>query len=67
MVVCHCEQVNSRTVDRVIAAGATDLDAVRDACRAGADCGGCHGTIEELLARCEFLLEAASADDQRVA
>ncbi len=62
MIVCHCEQVNDRTIDHAIAAGATDIEAVTSACRAGRDCGGCHETIADLLSRCERLLEA---DDRR--
>ncbi len=59
MIVCHCETVNDRTIDHAIAAGAHDVEAVAAACRAGGNCGGCHDTIEQLLDRCERLLDAA--------
>ncbi len=62
MIVCHCESVNDRTIDHAIAAGASDVEAVASACRAGSQCGGCHDTIEQLLARCERLLDAAGPD-----
>jgi bacterioferritin-associated ferredoxin len=36
-------------VDAAIAAGATTRRAVTAACRAGGDCGACHGAIEAKL------------------
>lgn len=49
MIVCHCEQVNDRTVRDAIAAGARTLDDVINRCNAGGNCGGCHDSIENLL------------------
>jgi len=49
VIVCHCEAVDDRTVRSAILAGASDIGAVGERCRAGSDCGGCHRAIERLL------------------
>ncbi len=51
MIVCHCTATNDTTVRDAIASGAGQVDDVVDACGAGSDCGGCHRTIERLLAQ----------------
>lgn len=56
MIVCHCTATNDRTVREAIASGADEVTQVTMACGAGSDCGGCHRTIERLLA--QFGLEA---------
>jgi bacterioferritin-associated ferredoxin len=47
---CLCEGVTDEAVDEVIAAGATSVDAVGEACGAGTGCGSCTMRLEEMLA-----------------
>ena len=61
MVVCHCEVVNDRAIRATIAAGACDLDGVAQSCGAGARCGGCIPSIEELLADAALALQAPAS------
>jgi bacterioferritin-associated ferredoxin len=49
MYVCHCMGVTDRTVDAVIAAGASTVDEVTDLCQAGGGCGSCHEVLQALL------------------
>jgi bacterioferritin-associated ferredoxin len=49
LIVCHCEAVNGATVRAAVLAGADDLAAVGQRCRAGTNCGGCHATLERLV------------------
>lgn len=49
MIVCHCEAVNDRAVRAAVLAGAETVDDLGERCRAGTDCGGCHGRLERLL------------------
>ena len=46
MYVCVCLAVTEAQVDDTIAGGAHTREAVTSACRAGGDCGACHGMIE---------------------
>ena len=46
MYVCVCLAVTEAEVDAAIAGGAVTRDAVTRVCRAGGDCGACHGMIE---------------------
>jgi bacterioferritin-associated ferredoxin len=46
MYVCVCLAVTEAEVEAAIAAGAQTRAAVTSACRAGGDCGACHGMIE---------------------
>jgi len=48
--------VTEAEVGEAIANGATTREAVTRACRAGGDCGACHGMIENMI---EDHLEAA--------
>ncbi len=57
MYVCVCLAVTEREVREAIENGATTRDAVTRACRAGGDCGACHGMISEMI---EDHLEGAS-------
>jgi bacterioferritin-associated ferredoxin len=50
MMVCLCEGVSERKVRKAIDHGATTVDDVTMACRAGGCCMGCHPTIEAMLA-----------------
>lgn len=49
-MVCLCYAVSERRVRREIERGASTVEQVGQACRAGTCCGGCHPTIEALLA-----------------
>lgn len=49
MYVCVCLAVTQVEVDGVIEAGAHTREAVTRACRAGGDCGSCHGMIEQMI------------------
>ena len=49
MVVCLCRGVRCSEVRRVIREGAHTVEAVGLACGAGTDCGGCRGTVDDLL------------------
>lgn len=57
MYVCVCLAVTEAQVEAAIANGATTREAVTKACRAGGDCGACHGMIESKI---EDHLEACS-------
>lgn len=46
MYVCVCLGVTESEVETAIAAGAHTREAVTRTCRAGGDCGACHGMIE---------------------
>ena len=49
MFVCVCKAVSQSEVEQSIDDGATTVEAVTRACRAGGDCGACHQTIEDLI------------------
>lgn len=66
MYVCICNAVTVQEVERTIQAGASSREEVTVGCRAGGDCGSCHGMIETMLeehgeAREEPCLVKASA------
>lgn len=50
MLVCHCFAVCDRTIREAIRNGACSAEAVATVCGAGAGCGGCQETVEDLLA-----------------
>ncbi|CAN5470508.1 hypothetical protein BH09MYX1_BH09MYX1_49370 [soil metagenome] len=49
MFVCVCHAVTDGEVKAAIEGGAGCRESVTRACRAGGDCGACHGHIEELI------------------
>jgi bacterioferritin-associated ferredoxin len=49
MIVCLCQGVSERGVQTAIRGGACTRKEVTNSCGAGAGCGGCHGSIRELL------------------
>lgn len=49
MYVCVCMAVTEAEVEAAIASGATTREAVTRICRAGGDCGACHGMIDEKI------------------
>ena len=48
-LVCLCNGVSERKVVKAIAHGASSVEEIGRACRAGTTCHGCHTTLEELL------------------
>jgi bacterioferritin-associated ferredoxin len=54
--VCHCEVVSDRSIRAAISAGARDVADIATRCGAGGACGGCHPTIEELIAEATIAL-----------
>ncbi len=51
MIVCICRRVSEKQIQAAIEGGATTVEAVGRACRAGTGCGCCHTTIEEMIER----------------
>jgi bacterioferritin-associated ferredoxin len=49
MFVCVCLAVTEAEVDAAIAGGAHTREAVTRLCRAGGDCGACHGMIDQKI------------------
>ena len=49
MFVCVCMAITESEVRTVIARGATTREEVTRLCRAGGDCGSCHGMIDDML------------------
>lgn len=49
MYVCVCLAVTEAEVRTAIKAGASTRDVVTKHCRAGGDCGACHGMIEQMI------------------
>lgn len=50
MLVCHCKAVCDRTIRQCVRAGnASSVEEVGACTGAGTRCGGCHGTIEDIL------------------
>ena len=58
MYVCVCMAVTEAEVEAAISDGATTREAVTRVCRAGGDCGACHGMID---AKIEDHLEDCAA------
>jgi len=61
MVVCHCERVNDRTIRTLIADRGVTIDDVIAECGAGGRCGGCRGSIEQMLVAAGLEVRAAAA------
>ena len=49
MYVCVCLAVTETEVQTAIEGGASTREAVTLACKAGGDCGACHGMIRTML------------------
>ena len=49
MYVCVCLAVTEAEVRTAIEAGATTREVVTKHCRAGGDCGACHGMIHQMI------------------
>ncbi len=51
MIVCLCRGVTERQISEAARAGAASVDDISRSCEgAGADCGSCRRTIQEVLA-----------------
>ncbi|MDW8223300.1 MAG: FAD-dependent oxidoreductase [Gemmatales bacterium] len=48
--ICNCHRVPKREIVRCIRAGATSIEAIGQACKAGTGCGSCQGLLGHLLA-----------------
>lgn len=61
-ILCLCEGVSERKVQRAIDRGAASVAEIGAACRAGSGCGGCHASLQALLdARCAPVPVGAAA------
>lgn len=49
MYVCVCLAVSDTEVQAAIEGGAITREAVTRACKAGGDCGACHGMIRQMI------------------
>ncbi len=49
MIVCHCKGISERSVRRAVRDGAATPGELGNACSAGADCGGCHPLLQEII------------------
>lgn len=49
MIVCVCHAVSVPEVAKTIEAGASTVQEVTRACKAGGDCGACRQTIEDMI------------------
>jgi bacterioferritin-associated ferredoxin len=49
MIVCQCKGITEAAVRRAVREGATSVEEVGWACKAGTDCGGCHPTIVQII------------------
>ena len=49
MIVCHCLAVNDRLIEAVAAGEALTVEDVIERCGAGARCGGCRDSIQQVL------------------
>jgi len=50
VLICHCFGVNETRIRELARRGQASLSQVLRSCRAGADCGGCHPAIRQILA-----------------
>ena len=49
MIVCHCLAVNDRLIEAVAAGQPLTVEDVIERCGAGARCGGCRESIQQVL------------------
>ncbi len=49
MIVCQCQAISDRQIRQAVREGARTRGDVEKGCGAGARCGGCHPTIEQIL------------------
>jgi len=58
-VVCACRNVRAGAIEKALAAGARDVDALAEATGAGTNCGSCRPEIARLLAARSEIADAA--------
>jgi bacterioferritin-associated ferredoxin len=51
MILCLCRGVCDRTIEAVIAEGASTVAQIERACGAGGDCGACGDLLDALVER----------------
>ena len=49
-IVCHCNAVRERTIEKAIRRGAMTIEDIRAECGAAARCGGCEPVVRAMLA-----------------
>ena len=49
MIVCLCEGITDRQIRAACRDGAANLNAIKKACGAGAECGSCQAQIEGIV------------------
>ena len=49
MIVCLCLAVSDRTIEAVLAKGASSVEAVGAACGAGTECGSCQPALQRMI------------------
>lgn len=49
MIVCHCLAINDRLIEAVAAGEPVTVEDVIARCGAGARCGGCRDSIQQVL------------------
>jgi bacterioferritin-associated ferredoxin len=59
-IICHCNVVRERTIQKAIRRGAMTVEEVQAECGAATRCGGCEPTIRSMLA-CEQQYESIVA------
>jgi bacterioferritin-associated ferredoxin len=60
-LLCSCHGVSERTIASHVEAGADSIEAVQDACGAGTSCGGCIGSLEDVVERLSAMLSHTAA------
>ena len=62
-IVCHCNAVRERTIEKAIRRGAATLEDIQHECGAAARCGGCEPVVRAMLQQRhdEFVYETVVA------
>lgn len=58
MIVCHCLAINDRLIEAVAEGQPVTVEDVIARCGAGARCGGCRDSIQQVLEATRANLEA---------
>ena len=58
MIVCHCLAINDRLIEAVAAGEPVTVEDVIARCGAGARCGGCRDSIQQVLDEARTRYEA---------
>jgi bacterioferritin-associated ferredoxin len=57
MIVCPCEEISEQTVRQLVRDGATRIEQIVSACKAGVYCGACVPAIHQILRHEKHLVE----------